>query len=186
MDKDWEKLWDEWKDSDVGLVAQVDCTDTDKRGGKTLCNYMGIRSFPTIKYGDPNDLDDYDGERTFDDLSEFARENLVPLCSSDRLELCNDDDQKQTITKYMDLPFEELEKLIRDEEMRLHEAEKKYEMTVSDLTEQFKTAERERDTAIEDVMNGDLGLMRSVRTAKHHQVSQTKQSDDTAKTNDEL
>lgn len=195
MEKDWDKLWHLWKDSDVGLVAQVDCTDTSKLGGKTLCNRMGIRSFPTLKYGDPNDLEEYDGERTLEDLSAFAEQNLIPICSSERLHLCTDEDQKRTIQKYMDLSMTELEKLIKTEEVKLEEAERKFEMKVEQLSNQFKSAQRDRDTAIEAVMNGDLGLIKSVLKAKEHQRDadhdekegrEEEEEEDEEETNDEL
>ena len=171
MEKTWDKLWKEWKDSDVGLVAQVDCTDTSRDGGKALCNKLRIQSFPTLKYGDPNDLEEYDGERTFEDLSSFAEENLVPICSSDRLDLCTDEEQKRTIHKYMDLDVTELEQLIKAEEIKLEEAEKTFEAKIEHLSKEFEVAQRNRDEAIEAVMNGDLGLMKSVQKAKEYQNS---------------
>merc|ERR1711879_75883 len=63
---------DDFKDSTTSLVAYVDCT----AGGKDLCDKNGVRGYPTIKYGDPGDLKDYNGGRTYDDLKKFADENL--------------------------------------------------------------------------------------------------------------
>merc|ERR1712193_546212 len=62
----------EFKDSKTALVADVDCT----AGGQSLCNEVGVRGYPTIKYGDPNNLEDYKGGRDFDALKKFAEENL--------------------------------------------------------------------------------------------------------------
>ena len=81
LSQDWARLAKQWHKSDVGLIAEVDCTDNDKGGGKILCNYFGIESFPTLKYGDPNDLNLYDGKRSLQELSNFAEEQLVPICS---------------------------------------------------------------------------------------------------------
>merc|ERR1712217_899056 len=46
------------------LVADVDCTEA----GKDLCEKHGVEGFPTIKYGDPDDLKDYQGGRDYDGL----------------------------------------------------------------------------------------------------------------------
>ena len=53
----WNKLMDEFEGDAVKLVADVDCTAK----GKSLCEEHGIKGFPTLKYGDPTDLQDYKG-----------------------------------------------------------------------------------------------------------------------------
>merc|ERR1711865_1142264 len=53
------------------LVGDVDCT----AAGKPLCDSNGVRGFPTIKFGDPSNLEDYKGGRDFDALSKFASES---------------------------------------------------------------------------------------------------------------
>ena len=50
----WDKLMEDFENKDV-LVADVDCTSND---GKALCEKVGVRGFPTLKYGDPDDLQD--------------------------------------------------------------------------------------------------------------------------------
>ena len=65
---------DEFKGSPNALVADVDCT----ADGQSLCEKFEVRGYPTIKYGDPGDMKDYNGGRTFDDLKKFASENLGP------------------------------------------------------------------------------------------------------------
>merc|ERR1712039_628745 len=82
---DWDKLMEEFKDSPTSLVADVDCT----AGGKDLCDKNGVKGYPTIKYGDVSDLQDYQGGRSFDDLKKFAEENLGPSCGPTNLDLCS-------------------------------------------------------------------------------------------------
>jgi len=55
------------------LVAEVDCTTTD---GEPLCSEFGIQGYPTLKWGDPSDLQDYQGGRSYEELRQFADENL--------------------------------------------------------------------------------------------------------------
>jgi len=89
MKPDWDKLSAEFKDSQNILIADVDCT----AGGKAKCDEVGIRGYPTIKYGDPNDLQDYKGGRSFDDLKTFAL-GLGPSCGPANLDLCDDTKKK--------------------------------------------------------------------------------------------
>ena len=44
---------------------------------------VGVEGFPTIKFGDPANLEDYEGEREFDDLAKFAKDNLGPRCQGE-------------------------------------------------------------------------------------------------------
>merc|ERR1719436_2325395 len=97
----------DFKDSKTALVADVDCTAE----GKPLCDSNGVKGFPTIKYGDPNALEAYEGGRDYDSLKEFADENLGPSCGPANLDLC-DDDKKAKIAELTKLGAEELGKKI--------------------------------------------------------------------------
>merc|ERR1739845_226794 len=76
-------------------------------GGKDLCEKHGVQGFPTIKYGDPGDLKDYNGGRSFEDLKKFAEENLGPQCGPERLDLCPDK-VKAKIEGFMKMSTERL------------------------------------------------------------------------------
>lgn len=103
---------DEFADSPKALVADVDCT----AGGKDLCEKNDIRGYPSIKYGDPGDLKDYQGGRSFEDLKKFAEENLGPTCGpGENLELC-DEATKASINKYVTMSAGKLEGKIRNVE----------------------------------------------------------------------
>merc|ERR1712226_1170387 len=71
------------------------------------CDANGVRGYPTIKYGDPSNLEDYQGGRDFDALKKFAEENLKPMCSPTNIDLC-DDEKKAEIKKFSDMGEEEL------------------------------------------------------------------------------
>jgi len=101
---------DEFADSPKALVADVDCT----AGGKDLCDKNDVRGYPSIKYGDPGDLKDYQGGRSFEDLKKFAEENLGPTCGpGENLELC-DEATKASINKYVTMSAGKLEGKIRN------------------------------------------------------------------------
>jgi len=100
---------EEYKGSPTSLVADVDCTTE----GKELCNKVGVRGYPTIKYGDPSDLKDYNGGRDFDSLKKFAEENLGPQCGPDNMDLC-DDATKTKIEGYLKMSADRMEGKIRN------------------------------------------------------------------------
>mmetsp|Transcript_45652 Transcript_45652/g.90502 ORF Transcript_45652/g.90502 Transcript_45652/m.90502 type:complete len:134 (-) Transcript_45652:25-426(-) len=100
---------DDFADSPTSLVADVDCTTE----GKELCEKHGVRGYPTIKYGDPGDLQDYNGGRSYDDLKKFAEENLGPSCGpGEHIGLC-DADTKAKIETYLPMSTGKLEGKIR-------------------------------------------------------------------------
>jgi len=87
MKPSWDKLIKAYAGSKTALVADVDCT----ADGKPLCEEHGVQGFPTIKWGDPNDLKDYNGGRSYDDFKKLAptmlRQNLLKLAKENGGEL---------------------------------------------------------------------------------------------------
>merc|ERR1712070_689766 len=104
---DWDKLMEDFKGNPGSLVADVDCTTE----GKDLCQKHDVRGYPSIKYGDPGELKDYNGGRTYDDLKKFADENLGPTCGPENLDLC-DDESKAMIEKFQAMDYDTLVKAI--------------------------------------------------------------------------
>lgn len=161
MKPDWEQLAQDWAGSTVGLVAEVDCTGA----GKPLCEEEGVRGFPTIKYGDPADLEDYQGSRAYDDLSEFAEEVLKPLCSPTNLDLC-DEEKKKEIEAMFAMSEADLDAKISEMETKLQEAEKTFEEEVQKLQDTFTKLNEEKDAKIAAVKDSGLGLLKSVKAVK--------------------
>lgn len=149
--------------SPVGLVAEADCTLNANR--RKLCEWEKIRTFPTIKYGHPNDLEEYNGGVSYEDLSEFAKENLVPLCSPSNLDLCDEEAKKQ-IETYMAISSEELGSLIATEKKKLIDAETAFQRKIDALQAKYAEFEQEKDELVAEIRFGGLGMMESVKTAK--------------------
>lgn len=158
MAPDWEKLSADFENDEYGFVAEVDCT----ADGKPLCDGEGVRGFPTLKYGDPTSLEDYQGGRSYDDLSKFAKENLKPVCSPSNIDLC-DKDKKSKIEELMKKTKDELSKLIEAEEKKLEEAEKWFKDEVEKLQAQYQKLSADKDKKIAEVKEAGLGLMKSVK-----------------------
>jgi hypothetical protein len=148
----------EFKDSETALVADVDCT----AAGQDLCSEIGVRGYPTIKWGDPADLVDYQGGRSYDDLKSFADENLKPVCSPKNIDLC-DDEKKAEIEKFQAMSADDLDSAISGKEKELADADKLFEDEVEKLQKKYKSLMEEKDEAIKAVKDSGLGLMKAVK-----------------------
>merc|ERR1711920_637127 len=159
------KLMKEFKDSDSVLIADVDCT----AGGKDLCESVGVQGYPTIKYGDPNNLEDYEGGRDLKELTKFAKENLGPTCGPNNLDLC-DDEKKTQVKKFMALSASELDAAIKEKDDEMKAAEKELEDLLKSLQSQYEEGQKKKDATKLEIKEAGLGLMKSVlahrKTAK--------------------
>ena len=161
MKPDWDKLMDAFAGSATQLVGDVDCTAE----GKPLCDSNGVRGFPTIKWGDPADLQDYQGGRDFDTLKKFADENLKPICSPANIDLC-DEDKKAEIKKFQDMSDADLDKAIAEKEKELADTESHFTEEVQKLQEAYQKLSEDKDKKLASVKESGLGLMKSVKAAK--------------------
>jgi hypothetical protein len=160
MKPDWDTLSAEFAESKTQLIGDVDCTAE----GKPLCDANGVRGYPSLKWGDPNALTDYEGGRDLVSLRKFVEENLKPVCSPTTIELC-DDDKKAEIEKFLAMPLEELTALINTEEKKLEEAEEEFKEAVNKLQETYKGLSEAKDATVAAVKESGLGLMKSCAAA---------------------
>merc|ERR1712232_718964 len=145
-----------FKDSTSVLVADADCT----AGGKELCNSVGVRGYPTIKHGDPNDLQEYKGGRDFSALKKFA-EGLGPTCGPANLDLC-DDEKKKKIDEFKALGASKREDKIKEEEASMEKLEKEFKEFVEGLQKEYQDASDKKDKDIEAIKSSGLGLLKAV------------------------
>merc|ERR1711918_140189 len=74
----------EHSDSSVVVIADVDCTVH-----KDLCSQHGVRGYPTLKYYQGGEPEDYKGGRSLKDLQKFVKDNLMePACDSNNKDAC--------------------------------------------------------------------------------------------------
>lgn len=139
MKPGWDKLMDEYASSETILVADVDCIGT----GKSLCEEVGVQGFPTIKYGDPANLEAYEGGRDFSELQTFASE-LKPACNVVTLEHC-DEDMKQIITVLQGLSPKVLEGKIEAYESSLKTIEDTFQAELQKLQASYETISGKKD-----------------------------------------
>jgi protein disulfide-isomerase A6 len=156
----WDKLMDEFKDSKTALVADVDCTVH-----QDLCSKYGVQGYPTIKYGDVNNMEDYQGGRSLEDLTTFAKENLGPTCGPANLDLC-DAEQKKKVEEALALSDADIDTKIKEGEKALEDAESTFKSEVEKLQAKYESLMKEKDETIANVKSSGLGLLKSVQAHK--------------------
>jgi len=149
----------EYKDHKTILIADVDCT----AAGKPLCDAVGVKGYPTIKYGDPSALEDYKGGRDEKALKDFAK-TLKPSCSPANIDLC-DDDKKAEIKKLQEMPAADLDKEITEKENLLADAESNFKTEVEKLQKAYEGLMKEKEEAEKVVKDSGLSLMKAVKAA---------------------
>jgi len=160
MKPSWDKLMTAFKGHKSTLIADVDCTAQ----GEPLCEKVGVQGYPTIKYGDPNGLEDYEGGRDYADLKKFADE-LKPSCTPVQLDACSDE-EKELIIKYEAMPVSELTSGVEEKEQKIKDAETTFEKEVEKLQEKYESLEKEKSDTISEIKKSGMGLMKSVIASK--------------------
>ena len=123
MAKSWATVMDEYVDSEIVVVAEVDCIGT----GKKLCETHGVSGFPAIRYGHPSELQDYVGGRDVGSLRDFAAA-MLPPCNVNTLENCSLE-QVEDIKEFSSSTVEELQLIVS-----------MYETEVANIGATFKEA----------------------------------------------
>ena len=159
MKPDWDKLIKAFKDDDARLVADVDCTTA----GKALCDQVGVRGYPTIKHGDPNNLEDYKGGRDYAALEKFAK-GLKPVCSPAKMDLC-EPEMKEKILELQKLSAADLDTQIKEKEAEIEKAEKFFTDEVDKLQKSYQKLQEDKEATVTAVKDSGLGLMKSVKAA---------------------
>jgi len=163
MKPDWDKLIREFNPTaKYGFVGDVDCTAE----GKPLCDANGVKGYPTIKYGDPNALEDYKGGRDYDSLLKFSKETVdKPICSPANMDPCSDE-QRAEIEKIQAMDSKELDDEIKKKEKEISDAEKHFDKKVKKLQKKYEKLQKNKESTIEAVKASGLALMKSVRAAQ--------------------
>lgn len=149
----WDQLMEIYEDSTSFLVAEVDCTAE----GKELCSEFGVRGYPTIKWGDPDDLQDYRGGRDFASLKKFAEDNLKAVCGPSNPDNC-DAAEKEKLVAYQALSDSELESTLSKAQQELSDATDEHEETIEKLNERFAVFKKEKVS--------EIGILKAIKAGK--------------------
>lgn len=158
MKPDWDKLMDKYAGHANAFVGDVDCTSS----GRSLCEEIGVKSYPTLKYGNPLEgLKDYKGGRDFGSMDAFAG-TLQKPCGVKALHLC-DEDTKKKIIEWQQMPPEELDALIKEKEDALTATETAFKEGVEKIQNRHHELQDEKEATIKAVKNGGLDLVKAVK-----------------------
>jgi hypothetical protein len=160
MKPDWDKLMTEFADHKSIGVYDVDCTTA----GKPLCDSNDVKGFPSIKHGDPANLEDYSGGRDFAALQSFAQ-SLKPLCSPANMDLC-DDAGKAEIEKVQAMSDDDITSTIAAGEKKSADAEATFKSELDKLQASYKTLMETKDAAVAEVKAEGLGMLKAVLAAR--------------------
>eukprot|EP00746_Dinoflagellata_sp_MGD_P000450 gnl/MRDRNA2_/MRDRNA2_100804_c0_seq1.p1 gnl/MRDRNA2_/MRDRNA2_100804_c0~~gnl/MRDRNA2_/MRDRNA2_100804_c0_seq1.p1 ORF type:complete len:238 (-),score=76.29 gnl/MRDRNA2_/MRDRNA2_100804_c0_seq1:92-805(-) len=145
----WDKLMGNFATSKISAVVDVNCNAF----GESLCREFNIENYPTIKYGDPRErgkrLLDYDGEREYEALKQFADDNLGAICRPKRLELCGSE-EKNMIAGFLSKEKEELQEDLKRLEKEYGDQKKAYEKKRRIFDEKTKKLEEDQAVYKED------------------------------------
>jgi hypothetical protein len=142
------------------LVGDVDCT----ADGKALCDSVGVSGYPTIKQGDPGNLEDYKGGRDLASLQAFAA-GLKPLCSPNNMDLC-DEEAKASLEALLVLSVEELTAQIEAGDAQVTAAETHFSTELEKLQNTYQELMKTRDDTIAEVKASGLGQLKAVKAFK--------------------
>tara|TARA_B110001452_G_scaffold265862_1_gene271387 strand:+ start:15 stop:677 length:663 start_codon:yes stop_codon:yes gene_type:complete len=157
----WDTLMSDFEGSDSVLVADVDCIGD----GKELCNEVGVQGFPTIKFGNPSNLEDYKGGRDVDSLKKFASD-LKPACDIETLENCSDD-QKETVEHLKATSVEDLKAKVKEEAKDRKSAETEFENAVKKLQANYQTLVSGKEKSLADIKaKYNVGMVKAVLNGK--------------------
>ena len=153
----WDKLMGEFKDHKFVGVYAIDCT----AAGKPLCDSHDVRSFPTLMYGDPNNLESYAGRRSYEPLKNFTYE-LKPICSlGAQLATCSEE-QRAQIDKFTGMEKDALEAYIAKSEEAIADLEAMFTAKTDKLHDKYEALQQEKDDAIAAIRASGIGVAKSV------------------------
>ena len=162
----WDKLMHEYREHADVVIGDCDCTGACKG----LCEEMGVQGYPTLKFGDPSALADYQGARDFDGLKRHAETELKPACSPARPDLC-DEAQRTLIETLQARPAAELDADIATSEQEIAAVEARFKADVEKLQAAYTSLQDEKKSAVARVQASGLGLMKAVRAAARKSAS---------------
>jgi len=156
--------------SPTALVADVDCTAE----GKDLCEKNDVKGYPTIKWGSPDNLENFEGERSYDKLKEFADENLGPSCGPSNIDLC-DAEKKALIEKFQKMSDGKLDAKIRKAEANTEKAQTDFDAGLKQLQADHEALQKTKEDSVKKVKESGLGLMKAVVAHKKSGQEGTKE-----------
>ena len=135
----WDSLMKEYESSETILVADVDCINA----GKDLCQKNGVKGFPSVKFGNAVDLEDYKGARDLEALQEFVS-SLGPQCNPSTYEHCSEE-QTLEIKILRKTNKDELQKMVSVYDTEKESIQKTFKENVANLQSAYEQMVESKD-----------------------------------------
>ena len=118
-----------------------------------------------LQWGDPENLKDYEGGRTYDDLKKHLDDNQVDVCGPANLDKCSDD-KKASIAKVVAMPESERDAAIEayDTTKAKHDAE--FKALVEKLTEQYVVNKKKTEDVKAAVKAWGIAMAKNILSDK--------------------
>jgi len=158
MEDAWEELSEKFESSKSKLIGEIDCTSEE---AKELCTDMGVTSYPTLKFGDVFQLQDYEGPRDVESLKKFSDKQLKPTCGVNHVQLCDKATRKE-IRRLKKLSLDELDEELATKTETLNAVDKNKEEFTANLEATYEEAMATKDAQIKEIKDSGLKLMKSV------------------------
>jgi len=145
------------------LIAEVDCTAEES---ESICEENGIEGFPTLKYGDADFLESYEGSREFDEMYSFATTALKASCSPKNIDNCSDE-EKEILEKIMAMSIEELEADVNAFDEMMEKSEEEFDESTEVLEQEYMAMmEASKKTKAEAKAASNYDLLKSIQAMK--------------------
>lgn len=148
----WDQLMEKFQDHRTVLIGDVDCTGS----GSSLCQTINVRSYPTIKYGPANALNDYEGGRTSEALEAFANE-IQPVCNPSNLDVCDSATQEK-VRELQKLSIEELGQRIKEKKDKVEAAQTSFREEVDRLNAKLKQLHADKEAVVSEIRDSGLSI----------------------------
>eukprot|EP00931_Biecheleriopsis_adriatica_P064479 TRINITY_DN39250_c0_g2_i1.p1 TRINITY_DN39250_c0_g2~~TRINITY_DN39250_c0_g2_i1.p1 ORF type:complete len:279 (-),score=82.13 TRINITY_DN39250_c0_g2_i1:149-961(-) len=124
------------------LIADIDCSEGETRD---FCVHEhGVDKFPWIKFGHPEDLDEYKGKKELKNLEEFVVNKLTAECTMRNQKHCSED-QVKLIMQFLTMDIPDLEARIEELAKKKKELETEFRMFKDNLLGTLAKAGQQKD-----------------------------------------
>lgn len=159
MKPDWDKLANDFKDSDAVIIADVDCTD---KKSEQICAKQGVRGYPTIKYFLPGKKSglDYQGAREYAGMKTFVQNTFKSSCDVSTLKGCAAN-EKSFIEKWKGKEAAELSEELEKRSAELKEAKDEKKKLEEETKKKIRELEKK-----EKLLGKSVGLLKKLAPSK--------------------
>jgi len=173
----WDRLMGEYSTSANSLVGDVDCTVEEE-----LCSTNGVEGYPSIKWGTPGALVDYEGGREYDDLAAFAKANLGPSCGITTPQHCSGEEKKD-MEEAQKLSNDQIKEALDKRNAEIKVEQDAFEAAIAKLEVEYERLSVEKEAKVKAMKNSgtpSLAMLNMVSVDRGIAVPEADEADDTS------